>query len=463
MKNNNYKKIKTYSASSILKVLFFLISTSFFVPQIFSQKKSDKNKFEIFNENIAKGTSWLNKSAEYVRQGGPIRIDSIPYYIYLNDVDKIAQLTGLSIPIRENPGPGEYRYITFTWIKWGGNQIGLKLNHKKNDRGLGTKFNYTYVAGTVDENSPDKKLNGFLISESSPGNWTTITRDLWKDFGEFNMTGVSFLCPERRDAGFDGVFLGKNLDAFNGAPPVIPTGVTEAINVDDDSDLTLDSGTDENSQDEGMSVNVDWAAQIMAGGFMMYPLYLIGLIAVIIAVQRFMTAKEDRLAPKELREEVRKAIKNNNLDNAIIACDKYPSTLAEALRFIFKHKHAGMDVVSQTAGDIAARDIREHLNRIYPLSVIASLSPLLGLLGTIVGMIEAFALVAMYGDEGGAAILSDSISKALITTATGLIIAAPSVAVYFIIKKRIMRLASIIEVEVENTITELYLTEDNSK
>ena len=84
-------------------------------------------------------------------------------------------------------------------------------------------------------------------------------------------------------------------------------------------------------------------------------------------------------------------------------------------------------------------------------------------MGTVVGMIEAFGLVALYGDEGGASILSDSISKALITTAAGLIIAAPAIALYFIIKNRIMRMASLVEVEVENVITTLYLEEDNSK
>ena len=145
------------------------------------------------------------------------------------------------------------------------------------------------------------------------------------------------------------------------------------------------------------------------------------------------------------------------------ACDKYPSTLANSLRFIFEHVKAGREAVSQTAGDMAARDIRTHLARIYPLSVIASLAPLIGLLGTVVGMIEAFGLVALYGDEGGASILSDSISKALITTAAGLIIAAPAIALYFIIKNRIMRMASLVEVKVEEVITKLYLDNKEEK
>ena len=72
-------------------------------------------------------------------------------------------------------------------------------------------------------------------------------------------------------------------------------------------------------------------------------------------------------------------------------------------------------------------------------------------------MIEAFGLVALYGDEGGASILSDSISKALITTAAGLIIAVPAVAAYYLLKNRIMGLASRVEAELEHAITALYL------
>ena len=218
--------------------------------------------------------------------------------------------------------------------------------------------------------------------------------------------------------------------------------------------------TNEDEQPQG--VQIDWAAQIKAGGFMMYPLYLLGLLALVIALQRLLTSREGRLAPKGLRKTVSECLAQGDLKGAIAACDKYPSTLGNSLRFIFEHVKAGREVVSQTAGDMAARDIRTHLSRIYPLSVIASLSPLIGLLGTVVGMIEAFGLVALYGDEGGASILSDSISKALITTAAGLIIAAPAIALYFIIKNRIMKLASLVEVEVENVITTLYLEGDST-
>ncbi len=427
-----------------------------------TETEGDTTKFGIFNDEIPSGAYWQGEE-EFVHAGGSDTISA--NYIYVQSSNSPAKMSGLSIPIRENPGPGEFRFITFKWIKWGDDlQIGMHFDHQligdSNNR-IGEEYNYTYKAGE------GKAIPGaLLINDNGPGNWTSITRDLWKDFGDFTLKGVSFICPDSRDAGFDALFLAQNLEALEGGPGILPNKIAESVDVQEEnsgissSDIAGDS-PEEQAEENG--VKIDWAAQIKAGGAWMYPLYILGLVAIVISVQRFMTSREEHLAPKKLRSLVRNNLSQDDVGGALKACEEHPSPLGEALGFIFKHKEAGREVVSETAGDIAARDIKDHLNRIYPLSVIASLSPLLGLLGTIVGMIEAFGLVAMYGDEGGAAVLSDAISKALITTATGLIIAAPSIAVYFIIRKRIMGLASIIEVEIENAITMLYLNEDAVK
>ncbi|MGB0744497.1 MAG: MotA/TolQ/ExbB proton channel family protein, partial [Opitutales bacterium] len=115
------------------------------------------------------------------------------------------------------------------------------------------------------------------------------------------------------------------------------------------------------------------------------------------------------------------------------------------------------DTISAGAGDIAGREIRNMHARTYPLAVVASLAPLLGLLGTMIGMIEAFDKVAFYGDDANASLLADSISKALITTAVGLIIAIPTIAVYHYFKYRINSLSSLLEDEVDSVINRLYL------
>lgn len=469
-------KMEMFFTSVKLKSVYvILMAGMFFTTSVSSQNGKE---FGLFKNKIPKGTSWKSGDG-FERKGGP-GSDTASMYIYLQPSKSPATLTGFSIPIRENPGQGEYRYISYSWIKWGGTQIGIKFGHdesaKMDSRGL--ILDYTYYSGVG-----DSIKKGLRISDKITGNWVSVTRDLWKDFGNFTLTDVSFICPDSRDAGFYNVALGKSVDVFAGAPPIIPTKVVDAISVDEGDDITIgddaiaDGGENTNKADvkeaaadeEGATsdangtVQVDWIKQIKAGGNWMYPLYVMALVAIIVALQRWITSRSGRLAPRKLRKAIRISLEAGDLNAALEACENSRSTLSECLKFIFKHHKAGREVVSQTAGDIAARDIRSHLAQIYPLSVCASLAPLLGLLGTIVGMIEAFNLVAVYGDEGGAAILSDSISKALITTALGLIIAAPSVAVYFLIKNKIMRLASRIEQEIEYVITKLYLSEESEK
>jgi biopolymer transport protein ExbB/TolQ len=195
------------------------------------------------------------------------------------------------------------------------------------------------------------------------------------------------------------------------AAPVLPAQVAAPQAVDIDEGATAAPGdaaggepapvvlhSDVNAQ----RVMIDWWEQIMAGGWAMVPLLVLSVAGVVIGVLRFLTVRVNRIAPPGLEPAVRRAMASGDVARALAECDRHPSTLAEALRFVVEHRQNDVQVVNQGAGDIAARDIRDHMSRIYPLSVIASLAPLLGLLGTIIGMIEAFALVSIYGDEGGA-------------------------------------------------------------
>jgi biopolymer transport protein ExbB len=408
---------------------------------------------EVFNEQLADGLNWspATPSEKSIRTGG---FES-ENYLYLRGRETPVSITGLSIPIRENPGPGEYRFMSFAWRKWGEGSVSLTLDRDPAQDGgppKGAIRPYGFTAADADDASADGLLR---VSSSLGSGWQGTAVDLWKEFGDFTITGFT-LTATSRDLGLDALAFARQLNDFNIKMAVFQPKVTESVEV-----KPLDpAAAGESAAAEAKpasEVKVDWAAQIKAGGIWMYPLYLCAVFAVVIATQRLLTVNETRLAPAALRKSVKELTDRGDFEGALNACDRHTSTLADVFRFILRHRHGAHDMVNQTAGDIAARDIRAHLGRIYPLSVISSLSPLLGLLGTVIGMVEAFGIVALYGDEGGAGILSDSISKALITTAAGLIIAIPSISIYFILKNRIMRFASVIEVEVENLVTDLYL------
>lgn len=445
----------------------FFIAAALLLPAALSAQTTapdgrNAGRFEIFSTKMPEGASWTNPDAQkrkYVRDGGYSEIH--PNYVYVDGPDAAEMVFSSPLRIRENPAQGEYRYMTFTWVKWGGTQIGIQfVASPDGDNARGVDYHYTYVAGSYEEKNAFTIDGGLPVAERAPGNWVVNARDLWKDFGDCTITGIRFICPQRRDAGFDEIFLARALEDLGDGPKILPSVVAKGVAVEEARTSAPVSSMGSIPATQPDKVEIDWSAQIRAGGFMMYPLYLLALLAIVITVQRMMISRACRLVPPELCDEVRGALDSNDIPRALAACEKYPSTLANSLAYIFRYHAAGKDAVSEVAGDIAARDIKAHLARIYPISIISSLAPLLGLLGTVVGMIEAFGLVALYGDEGGAAILSDSISKALITTAAGLIIAVPSISAYFYLRNRITGLASLLESEIEMVLTRLYMDTD---
>jgi biopolymer transport protein ExbB len=117
--------------------------------------------------------------------------------------------------------------------------------------------------------------------------------------------------------------------------------------------------------------------------------------------------------------------------------------------FLCAHREAPADLLIQGATDIGARALLAEQKKTYGLAVIAAIAPLLGLLGTIIGMIESFKLVEIYGDAGGATLLAGSISKALITTALGLIIAIPSLGLYHLFRFKSQSLSRQLDEEMD--------------
>jgi biopolymer transport protein ExbB len=137
------------------------------------------------------------------------------------------------------------------------------------------------------------------------------------------------------------------------------------------------------------------------------------------------------------------------------------SVLSTLGRYIARHTHLPFEILALGVTDMISRAVsRQHL-RTYPLAVVATISPLLGLLGTIIGMIESFQKVALMGDTGDASILADSIGKALITTALGLIIAIPSLASYHFFKSKINSFGIRLE-ETVDTLMAPWLHSENS-
>jgi biopolymer transport protein ExbB len=164
---------------------------------------------------------------------------------------------------------------------------------------------------------------------------------------------------------------------------------------------------------------------IKSGGWMMFPIILSSIIAMAIVVERFWALQRKKILPPDLLPQVRKLYMDHKLDDATLRKLKVSSPLGYVLSaglINSLHDRKVMKDCMEEAGRKVAHDLERYLNA---LGTIAAVGPLLGLLGTVFGMIEIFSSMMKHG-AGDPASLAGGISVALITTAAGLTVAIPS-------------------------------------
>lgn len=168
---------------------------------------------------------------------------------------------------------------------------------------------------------------------------------------------------------------------------------------------------------------------VKSGGWMMLPIILCSIAAMAIIVERFWSLQKNKILPPELVAQVWKLSRDKKLDEITLRRLKTSSPLGCVLAAGLANRKHGREVMKECIEE-AGRQVVHDLDRfLNTLGTIASIAPLLGLLGTVIGMIEVFSAIVAHG-VGNPAVLAGGISVALITTAAGLIVAIPSLAFY---------------------------------
>ncbi len=179
---------------------------------------------------------------------------------------------------------------------------------------------------------------------------------------------------------------------------------------------------------------------VVKGGVIMIPIGLCSLVALTVIIERLISLRRSRVIPPAFLDGLRKVLRDSPGDTARAAayCARNGSPVANVFAAGIKKLDRPIEVVEkhiEEAGEREALKLRKFLRA---LSVIASVAPLLGLLGTIFGMITAFQTVAMSGEAlGKTEMLAEGIYEAMITTAAGLVVAIPVLLCYHWIASRI--------------------------
>ncbi|RYZ94710.1 MAG: MotA/TolQ/ExbB proton channel family protein, partial [Moraxellaceae bacterium] len=161
---------------------------------------------------------------------------------------------------------------------------------------------------------------------------------------------------------------------------------------------------------------------IVSGGIMMIPIILCSIAVIAISVERYWTLKPSKVAPRTLLAQVWSWIKNNQVDAAKLRELKQASPLGKILAAGLSNSRHGRDVMKDSIEEAANQVIHDLERYVGALGTIANVAPLLGLLGSVFGMIETFNAIMLKG-AGNASVLAGGISVALIATAAGLAVA----------------------------------------
>jgi biopolymer transport protein ExbB len=165
---------------------------------------------------------------------------------------------------------------------------------------------------------------------------------------------------------------------------------------------------------------------LLSGGPVLVVILLISIYGAYLFFERFLKLSKERLQADTLMNRVNHAVQDRDLEQALVACERHGGPVARVLKSALRRLPYGRSAV-EAAFQEASLEEEQNLTRgLRPLATIAQIAPLLGLLGTVTGMIIAFAEISNQG-TGNPIALADGIGQALVTTAAGLMVAIPAV------------------------------------
>lgn len=180
------------------------------------------------------------------------------------------------------------------------------------------------------------------------------------------------------------------------------------------------------------------------GGFVMYPLLLCSIAALAIVIEKIVTLRRKKVIIPEVVNVLDNIKGTGDIGLALSICEKHEGPFANIIRTGLENRELPREELKEVLSDQGRQEVQYLERGLVILETIAAIAPLLGLLGTVIGILKVFDVIAVMG-VGQATALSGGISEALITTIVGLSIGIPAVVVFNLFANKAERL--ILEIE----------------
>lgn len=195
---------------------------------------------------------------------------------------------------------------------------------------------------------------------------------------------------------------------------------------------------------DGSGAKTTIAQVIKGGGLIGFAIIALSIVALAIIIENFVSLKRDKLAPPELIDEIQALFEEGQYQEAMELCENEPNYFTRVCGAGISKIGHPFETIEKAIEEMGDEESIKLHQKIGWLALIANVAPMMGLLGTVAGMVKAFNEIATSGGQASPAELADGISQALLTTMFGLIVAIPVTACFAFIRNRLIK--SIIEV-----------------
>ncbi|MFI4955049.1 MAG: MotA/TolQ/ExbB proton channel family protein [Gammaproteobacteria bacterium] len=175
---------------------------------------------------------------------------------------------------------------------------------------------------------------------------------------------------------------------------------------------------------------------LIAGGWLMIPIVLCSVLGLAIVAERFWSLRADKITPPGLLTNTITALQQHKITPQVLRDLKENSPLGQIFAVALAHYRSDVHIIRHAVEDVGRHVVHQLERYLNMLGTIAAISPLLGLLGTVFGMIKVFSTITLEGVGNGNA-LAGGIAEALITTAAGLMVAIPAYIFYRYFERRV--------------------------
>lgn len=212
------------------------------------------------------------------------------------------------------------------------------------------------------------------------------------------------------------------------------------------------------SVEMGAEAGPGWWEKLKTGGWVVGVQLALSVGAGAAALACWKLNRPARVVPEGLAEKLQGLAEAGKWEEVVREAGESDSVLGRLVVFLARHRTAPYAELNMTAGDMAASELSRLSQRAQPLLVIGTIETLLGLLGTILGMIAVFDVVAVAGELGDPGLMAGGISQALVTTAVGLILAIPMLAAHHYFQGRVKGMGAELSEQVTDLMTACFLS-----